>query len=419
MENTAPSNFPSLVLVAKEAQGVAAEMFHPKLIPLDHISISLTYAHPRETAPVIFACVEWDALQKRWCISGRTQAETQAQAPIVHLNGIQVVSARRDLRPDDVIRLERAGKEQCRSLSLSYRFHWPSAGCAPQLVNSPAAVHFPIFAGISRKRPRSEDTLQQDCMKPCSSSCSVLPCGSSSCRGRAMSLANGESRVAGEFLQKKSEEGSLDQLEKLRREHTCAICAELFYKTMTLECGHSFCKDCIDKWLACSLTCPICREVTAKPPFACFVSDKSVEVLVSSDEKLKKTFIHKKELSEARLKKSKEAQAQLNKLIMYARKSGHRLVSIGNPWSEREQKRFFRGALAHYGPAREAYCASVSLTYEFIENAKREQLLVALDNLSLKPADYKKDGEMDVKTVWSKLRTQALRTRLLMFVNWS
>lgn len=43
----------------------------------------------------------------------------------------------------------------------------------------------------------------------------------------------------------------------------CSICLDKFnvgfYKRI-LECGHSFHKKCVDKWLKTHTTCPICRK---------------------------------------------------------------------------------------------------------------------------------------------------------------
>lgn len=42
--------------------------------------------------------------------------------------------------------------------------------------------------------------------------------------------------------------------------HKCPICFEHSKKYAVLKCHHSFCKECIDKWLEKNKTCPLCRE---------------------------------------------------------------------------------------------------------------------------------------------------------------
>ncbi|KAJ3181820.1 E3 ubiquitin ligase [Irineochytrium annulatum] len=46
----------------------------------------------------------------------------------------------------------------------------------------------------------------------------------------------------------------------------CTICIELFTLPQLLECGHSFCYECIHSWLLTNKRCPICRTRIAHPP---------------------------------------------------------------------------------------------------------------------------------------------------------
>ncbi|XP_056671523.1 probable E3 ubiquitin-protein ligase TRIML1 [Monodelphis domestica] len=50
--------------------------------------------------------------------------------------------------------------------------------------------------------------------------------------------------------------------EKLRSEVTCSICLDLFSQPVTLDCGHSFCRECVLRsWQEAQVpwTCPLCR----------------------------------------------------------------------------------------------------------------------------------------------------------------
>lgn len=52
----------------------------------------------------------------------------------------------------------------------------------------------------------------------------------------------------------------------------CAICHEVYVTSTTLNCGHTFCKDCIDIWKGRNSNCPNCRgEITS------FVSNKDMD----------------------------------------------------------------------------------------------------------------------------------------------
>lgn len=43
-------------------------------------------------------------------------------------------------------------------------------------------------------------------------------------------------------------------------DNNCPICLNIIKKSINLsKCGHTFCKQCIHKWLKYSKSCPICR----------------------------------------------------------------------------------------------------------------------------------------------------------------
>lgn len=55
-----------------------------------------------------------------------------------------------------------------------------------------------------------------------------------------------------------------DQVEE---ELVCSICTELFIKTITLGCSHSFCDYCLKHWIKSKMLCPICRKnITSQTP---------------------------------------------------------------------------------------------------------------------------------------------------------
>ncbi|OMJ93469.1 hypothetical protein SteCoe_3591 [Stentor coeruleus] len=47
----------------------------------------------------------------------------------------------------------------------------------------------------------------------------------------------------------------------------CSICFLIFVKPSRIDCGHTFCLDCINAWIKkkSPATCPICRELILKP----------------------------------------------------------------------------------------------------------------------------------------------------------
>ena len=46
---------------------------------------------------------------------------------------------------------------------------------------------------------------------------------------------------------------------------SCPICLRLLYKPSSIICGHTFCKQCIEKSLESTSHCPICRKLIPRP----------------------------------------------------------------------------------------------------------------------------------------------------------
>ena len=60
------------------------------------------------------------------------------------------------------------------------------------------------------------------------------------------------------------EESYCNQHQKMyprRIDHDCSICTEYVRRPQKLEnCGHIFCFDCVNKWIAIHDSCPMCRS---------------------------------------------------------------------------------------------------------------------------------------------------------------
>ena len=39
----------------------------------------------------------------------------------------------------------------------------------------------------------------------------------------------------------------------------CSVCHEIFVEATTINCGHTFCRYCLDKWQENMSNCPLCR----------------------------------------------------------------------------------------------------------------------------------------------------------------
>jgi hypothetical protein len=226
-------------------------------------------------------------------------------------------------------------------------------------------------------------------------------------------FSNAAASVQG-FIQQRAKEKI--GLANLGSELICAICQELFVEASTIECGHSFCRMCIENWLKTKLSCPICRHPIEKPPISSVCLDKAVRVMLE--------LIEEKQTASELLERQKQAtkaresecfaQSCLETLFQKAVQQGVRVVHISKQWSPREQQRFLGGIERHQGVAREAYCRVVGLTYEWIGRASMEELLVAAANVMLKDMENKPRCH----NTWKQTCVTKVRARLDMYVRY-
>nr|CAH7769595.1 unnamed protein product [Callosobruchus chinensis] len=71
------------------------------------------------------------------------------------------------------------------------------------------------------------------------------------------------------------------QYEEMEDEMMCSICSEMFLKAVTLNCSHTFCKYCIEKWKNTRNICPICRT-TITTMNATLVLDNVIQKIVKT-----------------------------------------------------------------------------------------------------------------------------------------
>ena len=65
----------------------------------------------------------------------------------------------------------------------------------------------------------------------------------------------------------------------VEQEFICAICQELFIRSLTLACSHSFCEWCFKQWIGKRglPECPVCRTVTLQQPVRSIAIDNVIK----------------------------------------------------------------------------------------------------------------------------------------------
>lgn len=205
-------------------------------------------------------------------------------------------------------------------------------------------------------------------------------------------------------------------LETLGSELICAICQQLFVEASTIECGHSFCRMCIENWLKSKLSCPICRHPLQKPPVTSLCLDKAVKAMleIAQEQETAQELMERKKIATKARESECFAQTCLETLFQKAVQQGVKVVHISKQWSPREQQRFLDGIERHQGVAREAYCKVVGLTYEWVGRATKEELLIAAQNVMLRDMEHKPKTQ----TEWKEGCSAKLRSRLEMYIRY-
>jgi len=195
-------------------------------------------------------------------------------------------------------------------------------------------------------------------------------------------------------------------LKEMQSELVCSICQDWVIHASSLECGHMFCRECIDRWLAQKkFLCPVCRAEVKQIPVPARTLDVIVEKTIQRcEEKEKKDF--KKRLKDADALQSKQAkmQKQLETSVKSALAAQKSFFRVDQNWSTKEKKTFHDGVKSYICEAREAYCQLVGLTVGWVHSADDSKLNQALHNLGLRELSSNSEKE--------------IRQRLLMFLHY-
>ncbi|CAJ1400370.1 unnamed protein product [Effrenium voratum] len=207
---------------------------------------------------------------------------------------------------------------------------------------------------------------------------------------------------------RKLRQASRDMLNvsELSGELACCVCKDWLVHAATIQCSHSFCWSCIDRWLQTQqFVCPVCRDEVTREPVRTRAVDtivqKTVQRLPAAEQAEYEERVRAAEAEDSRSRKNLK---ELEKHIDDAVKSGKSFFHINQVWAKKDKDTFKKGVNQYTGNARETYCRLTGLTVQWVHSADSRQLNVALHNLGLgKQVDRPEDE---------------IRQRLLMFLRY-
>lgn len=204
----------------------------------------------------------------------------------------------------------------------------------------------------------------------------------------------------------KRKRSSLD-LQELQAELVCSVCQDWIVHAASLECGHSFCRECIDQWLTQKqFHCPVCRNQVQREPTASRALDIIVEKSVQgAGEGGHGEWQQRVQAADQRASKRQKHLSQLQDSVKEALSKGKAFFHVESVWSRREKQVFEKGIKDYIGEAREVYCQLIGLTVSWIHSASETKLNQVLHNVGL-AREYVDKPEKEI------------RQRLLMFLRY-
>eukprot|EP00438_Fugacium_kawagutii_P029814 Skav204190 [mRNA] locus=scaffold3772:48286:60203:- [translate_table: standard] len=196
------------------------------------------------------------------------------------------------------------------------------------------------------------------------------------------------------------------KVSELSSELACCICKDWLVHAATIQCSHSFCWSCIDRWLQTKqFICPVCRtEVTREPVRTRAVDAVVQKTVLQTSEEEKAEFAERLKAAEAEEARDREHLQELEHHIGEARKAGKKFFHITQLWGKKDKETFKKGVGQYAGNARETYCKLTGMTVQWVHSADSNHLNVALHNLGLGTLVDRPEDE--------------IRQRLLMFLRY-
>ena len=65
---------------------------------------------------------------------------------------------------------------------------------------------------------------------------------------------------------------------------SCTICLDFFKYPHTIKCGHTFCGNCLQRWLENVVECPICRSKVCQEPVSNLILTDQVEKITQNSQ---------------------------------------------------------------------------------------------------------------------------------------
>jgi len=150
----------------------------------------------------------------------------------------------------------------------------------------------------------------------------------------------------------------------------CQICYEYMHTPLQIECGHSFCGSCLDKWHRDNNNCPLCRRLITRKPMHNSALEKFITNFFT-EEADKNDLATRKKMHET---KKNELAKNFEEKINSATAQTSNFINTQRFWAEAEKIEFKRLLIRLDSAEISIFLGRIGFDENFIYGANRGSL---------------------------------------------
>lgn len=175
---------------------------------------------------------------------------------------------------------------------------------------------------------------------------------------------------------------------------TCVICTGVFVDPVSIDCGHTFCRRCIETWFETKRECAMCRVIPFSRPSPNLIAKQMVDHLIAqssrlcaylgASEKIKSRLAMVIEEHETAVSQHEEFIENTLRLAQKTHKKHEdedEFLNITQEWTVFEKMMFATAHQIHWGEQWKLYCGALGFTSQTVSTWDIKAINTALENM--------------------------------------